>query len=98
MNGITFTGIGKPIEGSKLLAILEWGEELDRERTQFLKYKAFLKDCVSGDEGMRGALAEHFPGRFGKKGSQPIQGYSGRNLFGVYQGVKKTADKWVNGK
>jgi hypothetical protein len=82
----------------RLEEFLSMGEDIDMESRKFRKYSGFLKDNPQNAAGRRRALIEHFPGRFGSNGKQPIGDCGDDTIYGIYQGVRKTANRHVNGK
>lgn len=59
------------------------------------KYRLFLRDMERGKD-MRYTLIKYFPGRFGPEGSQSIKEYSDDKLYGLSQGVIKSARKFLS--
>jgi hypothetical protein len=57
------------------------------------KYAVFLERAgnLRDSDDMREALIAHFPGRFGKGGSQPIPRYDPDKVFGLYKSMVRYA-------
>lgn len=74
-------------------------ERLIHKEEKRAKYASFLKDAqyISSNNytEMRRILIKHFTGRFGSKGKQPIKGYNEEELYGLYQGVLRHAQRIV---
>jgi hypothetical protein len=68
------------------------------ESHRFAIYEAFLvAGCnTSNPSWMCEVLERHFPARFGPKGKQPLASYDDAQIYGVYNGMRKTAQAFVD--
>ncbi|MBM3230433.1 hypothetical protein FJZ22_02130 [Candidatus Pacearchaeota archaeon] len=84
------------LEALRVEALEEQFAQLKNE-TRAVSARAFLNEgCNTSDpRWMQEVLITHFPKRFGPGGSQDLGDYDYRRLYGVYMGVRRSAQKLI---